>query len=82
VGAALAVRLGMGFLDDDPGLDGPDYLALVIEWDQIADAIDDEISRASPPQLVDHPFRMVVAAAGALAALGFAVWGIRRIHAA
>jgi hypothetical protein len=33
-------------LDEEfPGLDGPDYVALVIEWDDIADSIEDVAQR-------------------------------------
>lgn len=72
---------------DDPGLEGPDYVALVIEWDQIAETIEDELAgttterlpRPRPPEAA-HPLRVVVAAAGALGALALAAWGYRRVH--
>jgi hypothetical protein len=33
--------------EETPGLDGPDYVALVIEWDDIADSIDDVTQRGT-----------------------------------
>jgi hypothetical protein len=36
-----------------PGLDGPDYVALVIEWDDLAGSLEDtaESAMATPPQM-------------------------------
>ena len=33
--------------DEAPALDGPDYVALVIEWDDIADSLDDVTERGT-----------------------------------
>ncbi|HEU0032081.1 MAG TPA: hypothetical protein VFQ53_15715 [Kofleriaceae bacterium] len=84
--------------DDEPGLDGPDYVALVIEWDEIADTIEDEITQKNqlPLAATAEPARPVSLGAmakhalhsnvgkaiGALAALVIARWGIRRLRAA
>lgn len=73
--------------DEDPGLEGPDYLSLVIEWDRIADSIDDEIADAadrapSRSVAIPNPLRVVAAAAGALGALALAAWGVHRLRAA
>jgi hypothetical protein len=69
--------------DDTPGLDGPDYVALVIEWDELADSIEDEVTAqlAAAPVARSWP-RQLVAALGALAVLAFAGWGIQRWRAA
>jgi hypothetical protein len=80
--------------EDDPGLDGPDYVALVIEWDELADTIE----RENPNQITNeitserqtvtarttqHPLRVfAMSVLGALGVIGFAVWGVRRLRAA
>jgi hypothetical protein len=78
----------MAPFDEDPGLDGPDYVSLVIEWDRIADSLEDELAADQPqppppsPIVLPHPLRVVVAAAGALGALALAAWGVHRLRAA
>ena len=65
--------------DEDPGIDGPDYVALVIEWDE-----DDEVTTVmdAVPNPIAPPARTIATVVGALAALAFATWGIHRLHAA
>jgi hypothetical protein len=61
-----------------PGLEGPDYVALVIEWN------DDEEDAPSVPEPT-YPrgtLRTIAAVVGALGALLFAAWGIRRLRSA
>ncbi len=71
---------------DVPGLDGPDYVALVIEWsdpddpDNVASLVSSE-RFLEPPQAA-IPGRAIAAALGALGALALAVWGIHRLRAA
>jgi hypothetical protein len=71
--------------EEDPGLDGPDYVALVIEWDDLDDdeevtAVSSSPRRAAPLSAVmRHP---IATAVGALAALAFATWGLRRLQTA
>lgn len=70
------------FSDEDPGLDGPDYVTLVIEWN---DKDDDEVTAvsaevpaiAAPPRLA----RKIATVIGALVALALATWGLRRLRA-
>jgi hypothetical protein len=59
-------------------LDGPDYLALVIEWDE------DEVTAiiAAPPEPPAVSTRAIAAVLGALAALAVASWGLHRLRAA
>jgi hypothetical protein len=64
--------------EESPGLEGPDYVALVIEWEDDADAA--TIVRPREPGRVPIG-RRLAAIAGALAALGFATWGLRRLRA-
>jgi hypothetical protein len=66
--------------EEDPGLDGPDYVALVIEWDEDEDeaTIVRELRPVSP---VSSFTRTIVGVVGALLALGLATWGLRRLHA-
>ena len=69
------------FFDEEPGLDGPDYVALVIEWDELADQIEEEIA-AEPTKPIARPQqlrvgRLVAVAAGVVGVVAFAV---RKIH--
>ena len=65
-----------------PGLEGPDYVTLVIEWDEDSDAATlvsaEEPSRRSSPASMKRTIATVV---GALAAIAFATWGIRHLRA-
>jgi len=64
-----------------PGIDGPDYLALIIEWDdEDADALPGDDSQA--PTRRASTSRTIAAVVGALGAVLLAVWGIRRLRAA
>lgn len=58
-------------------LDGPDYLAVVIEWDDIA--WNDEPTPVAET-VTASPLRTLAAAVGALGALALATWGLRRLH--
>lgn len=65
----------------DPGLEGPDYVALVIEWN---DEEDDSAARSASAELT-YPrgtIRTIAAVVGALGALILAAWGIRRLRSA
>ena len=64
--------------EDAPGLDGPDYVALVIEWDD-----DDEVTMvAESPRRSSALQQTIITVAGALAALAFATWGLHRLRTA
>jgi hypothetical protein len=69
-------------IGDDPGLDGPDYVALVIEWEDDADAATIVRPREPSAVSVGPVGRKIAAVVGALLAIGFATWGLRRLHAA
>ncbi|MDQ3367450.1 MAG: hypothetical protein M3680_18670 [Myxococcota bacterium] len=77
--------------DEDPSLDGPDYVALVIEWDEIADDLEDEITQRTPtpgsflpaagPARTPAPsFAPIGKVLGALGVLLLARWGVRRLR--
>lgn len=62
-----------------PGLEGPDYVALVIEWNDEDDEDTAQIpGRAYPRSTI----RTIAAVVGALGALILAAWGIRRLRSA
>jgi hypothetical protein len=64
-----------------PGLEGPDYVALVIEWndeDEDADALGSRSESTYPRGTI----RTIAAVVGALGALVLAAWGIRRLRSA
>jgi hypothetical protein len=69
---------------DGPGLDGPDYVALVIDWDELAETIEDEDAEVTnvEQQPRFHRLRLVAATLGALGVLGLAAWGVHRIRTA
>ncbi len=62
-----------------PGLEGPDYVALVIEWN---DEEDDSAAliTSSEPTYHRGTIRTIAAVVGALGALLLAAWGIRRLR--
>ena len=69
--------------EDLPGLDGPDYLALVIEWND-EDDVTTLVTREITPEPTSRisTIRTIAAVVGALGALLFAAWGIRRLRSA
>jgi hypothetical protein len=73
--------------DESPALEGPDYVALVIEWDQLADRIEGELA-AEPTERIVKPFpvgaitAIAAAAASLLGVFALARWGIHRLRAA
>lgn len=69
-------------LEDVPGLEGPDYLALVIEWndDDVATLVSAEPS--PDPARRTGTVRTIAMVVGALGALMLAAWGLRRLRAA
>lgn len=68
--------------DESPAEDGPDYVALVIEWDDLADDLEQQL-RDEPSSLVAEPKReesagrTLAIAAGVLGA-AVLVWRIVR----
>ncbi|HEX7839593.1 MAG TPA: hypothetical protein VF469_19090 [Kofleriaceae bacterium] len=70
--------------EDVPRLDGPDYVALVIEWndaekDQSVTPTGGETSSEPAPRV--STARTIAAVLGALGALFVAAWGLRRLRA-
>lgn len=67
---------------EDPGLEGPDYVALVIEWndDEAVTLLTDGL--VAEPQRPGGRIRTIATVLGALGALMLAAWGIRRLRAA
>jgi hypothetical protein len=62
----------------EPGETGPDYVALVIEWDDLEDNV---------PEVMEEPLtirpsarKKLAVGAGALGALLLAAWGVRRLR--
>ncbi len=65
--------------DPSPQEAGPDYVALVIEWE---DPLDQQVTQVAekPPVVAENPLRKLVVAFGALSALFAARWGIRKLR--
>ena len=73
------------FDEENPSLDGPDYVALVIEWDELADDLEKNL-RHDPSSLIAEPkpagmSRTVKIAAGAIGAIWLVAAIVRRIRA-
>jgi hypothetical protein len=64
---------------DVPAEAGPDYVALVIEWDDGAEDVN-QVTPRVPPIQIPSIFKKIAIGAGALGALLFARWGIRRLR--
>lgn len=81
----MLMPIQSSIFDENPALDGPDYVALVIEWDELADDLDRQL-RNEPSSLIAEPKapawpRTLKIAAGAIGAIAL-VWGIvHRIRA-
>jgi len=69
---------------EDPGLEGPDYLALVIEWDDdVATLVRAKAPDRAPTTRPAPTARQKIATVlGALAAIAVATWGIHHLRAA
>jgi hypothetical protein len=68
------------FFEETTALEGPDYVALVIEWDDIADTIENEITEKTT-QVVPQRHRLASVLAG-LGVIALAAWGVHRLRAA
>lgn len=71
--------------DENPSVDGPDYVALVIEWDELADDLERNL-RSEPSSLLAEPkpaglSRTVKIAAGAIGAILLVAAIVHRIRA-
>ena len=62
---------------DEPGEPGPDYVALVIEWDDAENTITKELEQRSAARSL---LKKIALGAGALGALLFAGWGMHRLR--
>jgi hypothetical protein len=70
---------------DDPGLEGPDYMTFVIEWSDADDAVTNVSSRPLDPSASSGSsmlVRRIATVVGALSAIALATWGIRRLRTA
>ncbi|HEU4732924.1 MAG TPA: hypothetical protein VFT22_33750 [Kofleriaceae bacterium] len=70
--------------DEVLGLEGPDYVALVIEWDDNGEptTVSASAPQASPGSSQRLLARKIATVLGAVGAVALAVWGIRRLRAA
>ena len=64
--------------EDAPGLEGSDYMTLVIEWNEDSDA--GTLVNATEPSRPSSMTRTIATVVGALAAIAFATWGIRHLR--
>ncbi len=67
--------------EEIPGLEGPDYVALVIEWNDEEEEPAALIT-SSEPAYPRGTIRTIAAVVGALGALLLAAWGVRRLRSA
>jgi len=65
--------------DEDPGLEGPDYVTLVIDWDVTADSIEDELADTTQRLRKARDWTQVAAIAGAFVVVALAGWGVKRL---
>jgi hypothetical protein len=64
--------------EEAPGLEGPDYVTLVIEWDEDSDAA--TFASTTEPNRASNMRRTIATVVGALAAIALATWGIRHLR--
>jgi hypothetical protein len=71
--------------EEVPGLEGPDYVTLVIEWGGNNDDAVTTVSASAPdrgsPDRGSMMNRKVATFVGALSAIALATWGLRRLRA-
>lgn len=65
------------FFDEPPALDGPDYVALVIEWDELADDLERQV-RGEPPVVTPTPANRLrtILVAGGIVGVALLAFGI------
>ncbi len=71
--------------EEVPGLEGPDYVALVIEWgddDGAATTVSAGAPDRSSQSSSSMKMRKIATIVGALGAIALATWGLRRLQAA
>ena len=68
--------------EENPGLEGPDYVTLVIEWDDDSEAVTLVSAQDALDSTARSTMRKVAAVVGAIAAIALATWGIRHLRAA
>ncbi len=61
-----------------PGLEGPDYVTLLIEWNDDDNAT--TVVRDREPKMSSDLGRKIATAMGALVAIALASWGIRHLR--
>ncbi|MBA3454777.1 MAG: hypothetical protein H0T42_16945 [Deltaproteobacteria bacterium] len=64
---------------DAPAETGPDYVALVIEWDELENDVTQRVDRAALRPAPDL-LKKIMIGAGALGALLLARWGVHRLR--
>jgi hypothetical protein len=67
--------------EEAPGLEGPDYVTLVIEWDEDSEAVTLVSAQDALGSAARSTGRKVATVVGALAAIALATWGIRHLRA-
>lgn len=68
--------------EDIVELDGPDYVALVIEWNDDGAWDDDQTTLVSTPYRAPEAHRTIATLVSALGAIAFATWGLYRLRTA
>jgi hypothetical protein len=53
----MPITTQQAFFDENPSLDGPDYVALVIEWDELADNLERQMQTEQAPVIEAKPAR-------------------------
>lgn len=75
----------IGIPDESTVMAGPDYVALVIEWDEpaVEEVAETQVTQKTiATRMAELPMRTIAKAAGAVAAVVFTAWGVHRLRAA
>ena len=65
------------FFDENPSLDGPDYVALVIEWDELANDLERQLLGEQTVAVAEpNRWRTIGIVAGSVVGVALLAWGV------
>ena len=68
------------FPEENPSLDGPDYVALVIEWEDPDAEVTQEVKAPRALQVPKALLQVAGTVAGAVGAIALTAWGIYKLR--
>jgi hypothetical protein len=66
--------------EENPALEGPDYVALVIEWDEADDQVTNVTARDEKLHLPKALLQVAGTVVGAVGAIALTAWGLHKLR--